>query len=198
MQTNTKSALRSRYRAARRTLSEQQRRDAGKLAANLLAEQPRWQQARHIAIYLPADGEMPTSAVESIARAAGKVVYLPVILPDNHLEFAQWNPDQALLENRYGIPEPPPSVERKNAQQLDCIILPLVAWDRRGVRLGMGGGFYDRSLEGTQGTLRVGLGYANQEVGCLPADRWDAPLDIVVTERELVHASDNPKSLSRR
>jgi 5-formyltetrahydrofolate cyclo-ligase len=70
--------------------------------------------------------------------------------------------------------------------ELDIIFLPLVGWDRSGGRLGMGGGFYDRTLAKLSGPVLVGLSHAEQEVAEVPREEWDVPLQFVVTDTEMV------------
>ncbi len=141
--------------------------------------------ARHLACYWPADGELDPRPLMARLLTPGKVAYLPVIRPDGRLWFAPWRPDASWRLNRYGIPEPcGPAVP---ARVLDLILLPLVAFDARGRRLGMGGGYYDRTLAFLGHRLRrrprlVGLAYRWQEVPCLPAEPWDMPLDAVITD----------------
>ena len=89
------------------------------------------------------------------------------------------------MENRYGIPEPPADVPRSNPGELDIIFLPLVAWDRRGSRLGMGGGIYDRTLEGVRGPLLVGLAHSLQELDHIPAEPWDIRLHFIASDKAL-------------
>jgi 5-formyltetrahydrofolate cyclo-ligase len=97
------------------------------------------------------------------------------------------------VPNRFGIPEP--AVARRDwrsARRLDVIVAPLVAFDRSGRRLGMGGGWYDRTLgfRRFHASFRrpwfIGLAYGFQEVARLEADAWDVPMDAVITEREAV------------
>ena len=105
------------------------------------------------------------------------------------MHFARWNGDpQRLKANRFGILEPMvDSREWLDAAQLDVILLPLVAFDRRGHRLGSGAGYYDRALALRAGRpappLLVGLAHSCQEVQLIPAEPWDIPMDAVATER---------------
>jgi 5-formyltetrahydrofolate cyclo-ligase len=112
-------------------------------------------------------------------------LFLPVIGEQNLMTFAEWTPGSELVANRYGIPEPPRAAQRCEIAALDIIAMPLVAWDRAGGRLGMGGGFYDRALAGTKNSLLVGLAHSVQELRQVPRDDWDIPLDFVVTESAL-------------
>ena len=182
---NSKSTLRRQLRQRRQALGDRERGDAAHRIGSRLATMPALADSQHIASYLAADGEIdPTEGVSRL-REEGKSIYLPVIRPDNSLLFAIWQEGDELLPNRFDIPEPPQPAPLHHARDLDAILMPLVAWDRRGLRLGMGGGFYDRSLEGAAQVLKIGLAFELQQVAALPAEPWDVALDYVVTESAL-------------
>jgi 5-formyltetrahydrofolate cyclo-ligase len=108
---------------------------------------------------------------------------VPKLGAGGELRFTRWRPGQALRANRYGIGEP---VALARPPRLDLVVLPLVAFDAQGRRLGMGGGYYDRRLARARATrrpLRVGYAFALQEVASVPAAAHDVALDAVVTER---------------
>ena len=109
-----------------------------------------------------------------------------MLLPANRLTFARWQQGAILHPHRYGIPEPPEPVGSSPAGGLDLIVLPLVGWDRRGGRLGMGGGFYDRTLEEVSGPRLLGLGHSCQELETVPLQAWDVRLDFVATDATLL------------
>ena len=100
------------------------------------------------------------------------------------LAFYRYTPATPIRTNRYGIAEPDPHAATFVATAiLDAVLLPLVAFDARGHRLGMGGGYYDASLAARPRALRIGLAHAVQFCPALPARDWDVPLDAVLTER---------------
>lgn len=113
---------------------------------------------------------------------------LPRVEPDTKLlRFLDWRVDSTLVLNRFAIAEPEASAP---AVIPDIILVPLLAFDRKGNRLGYGGGYYDATLK----TLRqkhpvtaVGVGFGFQEIASVPADSFDEPLDFVITEREIIH-----------
>jgi 5-formyltetrahydrofolate cyclo-ligase len=196
--TGSKSALRRTLRERRRTLAPQQRRQAALQVAVHLAETPAFRASRRIACYLANDGEIETDDVIAHIRRQRKHCFLPVLsrLGHDRLWFAPATLGVELIANRYGILEPlVPARALVRAQQLDLVLLPLVGFDRSGHRLGMGGGFYDRSLE----FLRhrrvwrkphvIGLAYDFQQVAALPEDVWDIPLDAVVTDQSVYFVS---------
>ena len=103
------------------------------------------------------------------------------------LLFGRWSPKDTLVPNRFGIPQPSSS-NPVRAQDLEVIIAPLVAFDKRGNRLGTGGGYYDRSLSFLLESKRptkpwlIGFAFGMQQLDQLPTQSWDVPLDAVVTE----------------
>ena len=183
--TQIKLRLRSELRARRRALTEQAQAAAAMATAQRITALPQWPHARRIAVYLAADGELDTGPLTDFARRQGKQLFLPVIQPDNSLHFARWHSEDSLTINNLGIPEPGPDARRSPARELDIIFLPLVGFDRQGSRLGMGGGFYDRSLEGINGPLLVGLAHSCQEAENIPQEDWDIPLDYIATDGAL-------------
>ena len=140
-----KARLRSTLRQRRQALGADIQRLAAQALTDLGVGIPDWPGAQRIALYLAADGEIDPGPLGALAHTQGKQLFLPVIKPDNSLSFAAWLTQDSLLVNRYGIPEPPAHARRCPATDLDIIFLPLVGWDARCGRLGMGGGFYDRS-----------------------------------------------------
>jgi 5-formyltetrahydrofolate cyclo-ligase len=184
-----RSALRTSLRAARRALAPRERLLSAEAIATHLLQLPAVSDAAQVAGYWAVDGELSLHAV--MPQLAPMAYCLPCIEPDSSLTFARWQVGAPLAPNRFGIPEPADST-RLPPQQMDVVLLPLVGFDRQGNRLGSGAGFYDRSFAFLQGVPRparpllVGIAYAAQEVPALAAEHWDVPLDLVVTERELI------------
>jgi 5-formyltetrahydrofolate cyclo-ligase len=181
----SKYQLRQQLRGRRLQLTDEERRSAALAAARHAGQLPAWAALRQVAVYLPANGEMDTGPLVTSCRAQGKALYLPVIRHDRSLEFALWLETETLTANRFGIPEPANTAPRRAAADLDIIFMPLVGWDRAGNRLGMGGGFYDRTLTDTTVSLRVGLAYDCQRAEDINPEPWDIPLTHVVTETAL-------------
>jgi 5-formyltetrahydrofolate cyclo-ligase len=183
---------RLQIRARRRSLSARERRQRADGLCRRLFCQPLFMNSRRIAVYLPADGEVDTSRIVQRAWDLGKQVYLPVLVPylHNRLWFARYEQNTQLVANRFGIAEPEVvHRQRIDAQALDLVLMPLVGFDKKGNRLGMGGGFYDRSFEFLlrRRTWRkprlVGLAYGFQRLKNLSAKEWDVPLTAVVTDK---------------
>ncbi len=178
----TKSELRSILQQRRSTLSPAAQHNAAQALLHSVDTLPTWANAQRIALYLAANGEIGTSPLEKRARDMGKQLFLPVIGIDKNLSFAHWHAGEPLAKNRYGIPEPITTAPRCAVAELDIIFLPLVGWDLCGGRLGMGGGFYDRTLAGICGPVLVGLAHDNQRVEEVPQESWDISLDYIATD----------------
>ena len=185
----SKVQLRRRMRAARRNLSVYGQRQAGRAVISRLGRSPQLLRARHIGIYWPMDGEIDIRGL--VLRYPDKNFYLPVLpaAPHPQLRFRRWHGGNLTYRNRFRIPEPIQGPSQP-PHQLDLVLLPLVAFDPSGARLGMGAGFYDRTfafkrlLTGA-GPELVGVAHQLQCVAELPTDSWDIPLGGVVTEQRL-------------
>ena len=180
-----KADLRKTLRQRRGSLSLPRQHTAAKALVNSVAKLPEWASAKHIAIYLATDGEIDTGPLEAIARSTGKKIFLPTIVEGDKLEFARWETGVKLIKNRYRIPEPPPTAKRCPPSHLNIVFLPLIGWDLLGGRLGMGGGYYDRTLSVTEGPLLVGLAHECQQVEKIPQENWDVVLDYIATDAAL-------------
>ncbi|MEX0281250.1 MAG: 5-formyltetrahydrofolate cyclo-ligase [Arenibacterium sp.] len=138
-----------------------------------------------IAGYMPIRTEIDPLPAMVEAAAHGKVG-VPVIEAEAQpLVFSLWEPDGEMVAGQFGAQIP--AERRLIVPQI--VIVPLVAFDRQGGRLGYGGGFYDRTLEGLRAVgpvLAVGFAYAAQEAEGLPLEATDQPLDVIVTEAEVI------------
>ena len=186
MDASERQRLRESLRAQRRGMEARARLQAAAAVARQV--QPLLG-SRRVAGYWACDGEMPLHAV--LPLVAPQRYALPVIEPGRRMHFAPWQAGDALRTNRYGIPEPA-TTERWLPAELHVVLMPLLAFNRTGDRLGMGGGYYDRAfaflLEPPRQPepLLVGVAYAFQEVAAFTPEPWDVPLDWIVTERELI------------
>ncbi len=196
MAQDARNTLRRELRQQRRALSAQQQQSAALALDRVLGRHPLFLRSQHIAIYLPNDGEMELTPLLQRALAMGKRCYLPVLSPlyHNRLWFAPYNGGNQLELNRFGIPEPIANwTQMRPVWTLDLLLTPLVAFDNQGNRLGMGGGFYDRTLaylkrrQHWRKPRLLGTAHAFQQVKQLAHESWDIPLQGVVTERELLY-----------
>ena len=187
--------IRQLKRAQRKLLSSKtQQQHSQALCQNLIKEKS-YRNSRHIACYLANDGEIDPYLLIEHARFLGKIIYLPVLSPlKNSLYFAPYEAGCKLTYNRFKILEPACHPSRwKTARQLDLVLLPLVAFDRHGNRIGMGGGFYDRTLAYLhhrciwKKPVLAGLAHEIQKVGKLHRQSWDIPLNYIITEKQVYH-----------
>lgn len=153
-----------------------------------------FQHGKRIAFYFATGGEMDPNLLIAHAREVKKQCYFPVLRdrPSRSMWFAELKPEGRTEPNRFNIQEPA-QYHRHIVMPwgLDLIFLPLVAFDLHGNRLGMGGGFYDRTLAYRQhrtfwkGPRLIGLAHEFQRVDELPRKAWDIPLDGVITEKSI-------------
>ena len=188
-----KSELRATLRAQRLALPAAARMQAAEAVAGHLQRHPSFAGQGYVAGYWAMAGEVPLHVLQMRLKA-DQVWCLPCIQPDDSLRFAPWRPGDELVSNRYGIPEPAlASHSQLMPEDMSVILLPLLGFTRGGQRLGMGGGYYDRSLEfrlrSPAPPLLVGAGYAFQELPAMADDAWDVRLDAVVTELELIECA---------
>jgi len=187
--TQLKTRLRQQLRQQRQTLSTIERDAAADMIARHALTLPQWSRLSSVAIYMAADGEADPQPLARRALEQGKHLFLPVIAADNTLRFARWEPGDSLIKNTFGIGEPAVHIERVTAASLDLICMPLVGWSSEGTRLGMGGGFYDRTLTNASDSIRLGLGYNFQHSADIPREQWDVGLHWVATESGLHRCS---------
>lgn len=188
----SRKQLRTQLRKARRALNPSQQRQAARGLYRQLAQHPLFRRARHIALYLPNDGEIDPRLILRAAQRRGKKTYLPVLSawPRTKMVFQQVRHGEKFRPNRFRIPEPHiNAAKQRTIWALDLIFLPLVGFDDTGGRLGMGGGFYDRSLayqarrKAWQKPVLLGLAHECQKVGRLAQASWDVPLQGTVTDK---------------
>jgi len=194
---NDKATLRRELRRRRRNLSVQEQRLASQHLCAQLKTLPEIQRARRISLYLPLLGEIDPTPLLPWLYQRGVQVYLPVLRPfaDNSLWFVAYRPDTPMVRNRYRILEPATtfSAHRRNRippWALDTMLVPLVGFDAQANRMGMGGGFYDRTLAFVRhrrpAPNLMGIAHACQEVDSLPIEPWDIPLSAIVTDQAVI------------
>ncbi|WP_342754167.1 5-formyltetrahydrofolate cyclo-ligase [Pantoea sp. MBD-2R] len=182
--------IRTHVRHLRRGLTSEQQQQAAIHVAEHALNFPAIQQAKKIALFLSFDGELNTRPLIAKFWQHNQRVYLPVLHPfsKGQLLFFRYDTDTVLTPNRLGIPEPPLDIRNlATLSELDVLMVPLVAFDNQGQRLGMGGGFYDRTLQNWQqhNVLPIGLAHDCQQVEALPVADWDVPLKAIITPSKL-------------
>ena len=182
--TTLRQQLRQQMRETRQKQTALQQQQAAQHITEKALKLIEQQRAKNIALYLAFDGEISTKPLINQLWQQGKHVYLPVLHPfvHGHLLFLRYLPDTPMKANKFGILEPHLNVKSVlPIEQLDIIFTPLVAFDKLGNRLGMGGGFYDRTLQNSQHRfITVGLAHQCQQVEALPIESWDIPLEHIL------------------
>lgn len=187
--------LRKQLRQARNALSaEQQQQHALQACQHLLNHFPLDKPCK-MGVFLSQDGELGTQPlIAALWQKPQLQLYLPALetLPDWHMGFSHYTPETPMKNNTFGIPEPDIPLEAHLAgEALDIVIMPLVGFDRMGNRMGMGGGYYDRTfafkLQQTDSRpLLIGWAHSCQQVEKLDSQPWDVPLDAIITEKGLL------------
>ena len=197
--TNARKELRQRLREQRARLPAAQRIAAAQGLLQQLQQLPELSVDDRIGGYFAVNGELSLHLVVAQCWRQGKAFHLPVAGADRQLRFARYGAASPVQPNRFGIPEPEVATDQLvDPAALELVLVPLLGFDRRGHRLGYGGGFYDRSFAFLHGTERptlpllVGIGYSFQEVDTLAAESWDVKLDLIATECELIDCSPAP------
>jgi 5-formyltetrahydrofolate cyclo-ligase len=183
-------------RKQRKGLSSRERDALGARLAHVVAREPLVKTSRRIAAYLPVNGEMDPRPLMDHLWSLGKTLYLPVLagFPERKLWFSAYRPGEPLVNNRFGIPEPARAqLGRASTVFLDLVLLPLVAFDATGNRLGMGGGYYDHCFAFIKRRRHwrkprlIGMAYEFQRLPLIDPRPWDVPLDAVATELRVYH-----------
>ena len=178
-----KGAIRRDLRARRHRVSAAEVATAAAAVAERLFAFSPYLRARTLVAYVATEHEIPIDEIVADAWRSGRAVLLP---HQGIRGFAPWRQGESLAEGPWGIFEP--CTERCVWPTPPALVLvPLVAWDSTGTRLGRGAGFYDRALATVDpGVTRVGVAYEFQEYRGLPRDTWDVPVHYVITERRVV------------
>lgn len=188
-----KRQLRRQKRQLRRALSKQEQRGHASAVAHHLATLPQFSRCHRVALYFAADGEVDMTPLRQRLQVRGKRSYYPALhnRPAPLLWFIEHCHGERLIKNRFGIPEPSINLRQPiKPWALDLVVVPLVAFDEACNRLGMGGGYYDRTFaylrrrKFWRKPLLIGVAHECQRVQRLASEPWDVPLDAVVTERK--------------
>ena len=136
-----------------------------------------------IALSMPIDGELDVTSLAGALRSGGWTVTLPVVVDDQSMDFREWTGTEDLARGRYRVLEP------LDGQVLEphIVVVPCVAVDQHGTRLGFGKGFYDRALASADRPVAIGAVFDEQVVADVPREDWDVPLDVVVTPSTVIY-----------
>lgn len=176
---------RNEIRQKRKALHEDEVAKCSELVRRVVLEHEFLKQNRCIASYHSFSGEIDTVEINKALRLAGHHMALPVIHPEEKglMDFYSYEKPEDLILNRFKIPEPVVSEENLvQPNHLEVVIVPLVGFNEKGERLGMGGGYYDRMLKKIScECLTLGLAYDFQLIPEIKSQPWDMPLDEVIT-----------------
>lgn len=194
MSTNAqRKSLRTAFRQARKQLTEQQQYGAAQALSERALSLPFWPQVKRIAAYLANDGEVSLSPLIAHCQSSGIAVTLPVLHPftQKHLLFLDYQSDTPMTQNQFGIEEPVLSTQGiRLLSEHDVLLMPLVGFDSKGNRLGMGGGFYDRTLAFLESYYKpprlIGIAHDCQQAESLPVESWDIPLNGILTPTQFI------------
>lgn len=180
---STKAELRRAAAAAREAIDPRHRAEASQAVAERIVGSAAFRDAQVILVYAAMRGELDPAGITSAALAAGRCAAFPQVdWSARELSPVRLRDLSTLRPGRYGVPElPGDDLEPVPAEAIDLVLVPGLAFDRRGYRLGYGGGFYDRLLPRLR-AVRLGLAFAAQIVDCLPSEAHDVRMTAVVTE----------------
>ena len=190
----TTKEIRKIIRQQRRSLSRLEQSQHQKAVIRQILQSGLLRKHKRIAIYLDSDGELATDIIIRMLHKMKKKVFLPVLFPlsTNRLFFLPFKKNTHLINNRFNISEPRYIKRHVSVKSLHIIFMPLVAFDEQGNRIGMGGGFYDRTLSHcklhnkSDLPLLIGLAHELQKVNNIDKQSWDIPLDGLLTEKKLI------------
>lgn len=183
---DSRQSLRQKLRDRRRTLSPKSQALAANRMLQLAIQHDLFSDCSSLALYCALDGEVNPLPLAQHAWQLNIPVYLPVVDPIQlgKMTFRRWTENSPLTANQFGIPEPR-SGDIITPEQLHTVLLPLVGFDIKGNRLGMGGGYYDRTFsfrKSQHKPFMIGLAHECQKVAALSCAPWDMPLDAVLTD----------------
>lgn len=183
----SKEELRSQSIRARRAIPRHTLLSESRLVEENLALQRVYLASRTVACYASTADEVQTDSILMRMLEEGKIVAVPrVDLSSHSLVFHELRSLEELSPGTYGIREPSPSSPRVDLEQTDLVLVPLVAWDDRGHRIGRGMGYFDKALATRGSSVAVGLGLESLRIPRVPDAPSDVPLDMVVTEKRVL------------
>lgn len=175
-----KNEFRSQLRSQRNRLTAQFIQENSAQVIHHILQSPLWSHNKHIAIYLPFNGEVDLTA---LLHEQNKHIYLPSI-DGTKMQFQRLTPGLSIKTHQFGIQQPE-FIHGLKPAPLELCLLPLLGFDLKGHRLGMGGGYYDRYFENDLLTTLAGVAYEFQHIDQLPTDSWDVKLRHIFTEQGL-------------
>ncbi len=186
----SKRTLRQQLLARRRALAAAEREAASSAIQRTLVDSPAFAAARVVALYAAIHNEVETEAVFLAALSRGKEVLFPAVSGD-HLVFHRVTGPAELHPATFGIPEPLAACPQRDPREADLLVIPAVAFDLAGQRLGYGKGYYDRTLHLLEGSGRlVGVAFDFQLVDAIAGEPHDVRVDVIITDKRVHHPRD--------
>ena len=181
-----KKALRRAMLNRQRALSETERAALTASLTKALLQFPAYPKAQKIMAYLSLPGEADLDDFLRVALAEGKEIYVPVCLPDFQMEAGRLSDMEHFAKGPHGLRDLPPGYESARPEDLDLLLVPAVAVDISGHRLGRGAGYYDRFLSRVSQQKRVAVVWDFQLTEAVPAEAHDLSVGAVITEKRSI------------
>lgn len=189
-----KNFLRKRMRKIRRQMSADESRERSRLICERVEEFIYKKKLKSIMVFVSMKNEVNTRSLIDRLIDQNKIVLAPVMddVTKELLPYRLTDHENELIRNDYGIYEPHPKVcEPFPAEQIELVLVPGLAFDRDGYRIGYGGGYYDRFLKKCPQGFWMGVAYENQLIGYIPHEEWDVPVDMISTEKRLIDCQNS-------
>jgi len=185
-----KNSIRDSVAAKRSSLSDAEAEQKSLQISNNLQALDIFKLSRRIALYFPIQKEVRTQYIFDQAVNCEKEVYFPRV-NGSSLDFYRVNNLEQLRPGKLGVFEPDTNLPKVNIQHINLYILPGLAFDRSGNRLGFGKGYYDRALDNVPQSKKVGLAYEFQLLDSVPVDEYDRKVEMIITEQGIVFSRRN-------
>ncbi|MBK8170904.1 MAG: 5-formyltetrahydrofolate cyclo-ligase [Sandaracinaceae bacterium] len=184
-----KNELRKRMKAVRKTLPHEARLTRARAICEKLVALDAWKNARTVSLYMAMREEVHLDVAIDAARADGKVIAMPRVDDETDLlVLHEWRADDAMATSAFGVAEPLASAPRIPGEAVDLVIVPALAFDDKGHRIGYGAGYYDRLLPTLANAVRIGIAFDFQLIAEAPVQANDVPVHTVVTDARVLSA----------
>ncbi len=188
-----KKELRKKLKALRNNLTQEEVDVSSRLVAEKILACDAYQKAEHIMGYLAFGKELSVDEILKQALTDGKRVYVPEIISQTEIRAVELESFVDFAYDRFGIRSVPEPVKVCNPKILDLVLVPAVAYDRAGNRMGMGAGYYDRFLPQTENAIKIGVAYDALLQDELPYNEYDVSVPYLVSESGIVKVEGKTK-----
>lgn len=182
-----KTVMREKILQKRNQLTQKELQEKSKIICGKLLSLESYKKSSTIFCFLSFGSEVDTWEIIKDALSKSKKVYVPYIDPkESRMHAVQINHSSTLIKNKFGIPEPVYDPSVPDPLDFDFAVVPGVAFDKNGFRIGYGKGYYDRFFQNCPVSCKTGIAFALQVVSSVPGEEHDIPVDIVITEEDLI------------